>query len=145
MISNKAEYENMIIKILESVISGRIPMPEMFPECDKKDFDQILEQCIKEGFIIGLESYRVGGGALKYDRIFQPCVTFKGLSFIDSINQAKALEIAKAAESKSVVAKIMANRAFLVSVIAVLISLLANLATIVHNVRKVLSYLSMLG
>ncbi|MDR7815156.1 hypothetical protein [Lacrimispora sp.] len=142
MISNKIEYENMTIKILNSVISGQVPVPEIFPECDKKDFDQILEQCIKEELIIGLESYRVSGGSLHYDRVFQPCVTFKGLSFIDSINQANALEISKAAESKSIIAIVRSNIATIASFTAILVSVLANLDRIVHNVQKVLSYLN---
>lgn len=142
MISNKAEYENMTIKILNSIISGEIPLPEMFPECNKIDFDQILEQCINEDFITGLESDRMSDGKLHYNRIFQPYVTFKGLSFIDSVKQTEALEISKAAEQKSIKAALKANKSYIISVVAILVSVLANLDKIAHNVQKVLSYLN---
>lgn len=142
MISNKAEYENMTIKILNTIISGEIPLPEMFPECNSIDFDQILEQCINEDFITGLASDRMSDGKLHYNRIFQPYVTFKGLSFIDSVKQTEALEISKTAEQKSIKAALKANKSYIISVVAILVSVLANLDKIAHNVQKVLSYLN---
>ena len=73
-----------------------------------------------------------------------PYVTIKGLSYIDSVNQARALDIAKAAEAKSVSAMIKANKSFIVSVAALVATLIINLDKIVHNVKAILSYLSTL-
>ena len=73
-----------------------------------------------------------------------PECSIKGLSYIDSVNQARALDIAKAAEAKSVSAMIKANKSFIVSVAALVATLIINLDKIVHNVKAILSYLSTL-
>ena len=69
-------------------------------------------------------------------------MTIKGLSYIDSVSQTKALDIAKVAESQSIIAMLRANIATIASFTAILVSVLANLDRIVHNVQKVLSYLN---
>lgn len=142
MISSKSEYEEFVVKLLNTIISGQKPMPSLFPEYSEKDFLEVLSQCVADGLIIGFSMSRVASGEAVGQRVGEPYVTIKGLSYIDSVSQAKALEIAKAAELKSVTAILRANMATLASFTAILVSILANLDKIVHNVQKVLSYLS---
>lgn len=44
MIQTKSEYEDLVIKLLNLIISGQIPSKELFPECTEKDFLEILYQ-----------------------------------------------------------------------------------------------------
>jgi hypothetical protein len=142
MISSKSEYEDLVVKLLNTIISGQKPMPSLFPEYSEKDFLEVLSQCVADGLVIGYSMTRVASGDPVGQRTGEPYVTIKGLSYIDSISQAKALDIAKAAESKSIIAMLRANIATIASFTAILVSVLANLDRIVHNVQKALSYLN---
>lgn len=144
MIQTKSEYEDIVIKLLETTISGKNPSVEHFPECTEKDFHEILYQCITDGFIIGFSVIRTADGNPAFQQVGTPYVTIKGLSFIDSVSQARALDIAQKAEKTSISAKLKANISFFVSVAAFITTLIINADKIVHNVRAILSYLSAL-
>lgn len=144
MIQTKSEYEDLVIKLLNIIISGQHPSKELFPECTEKDFLELLYQCISDNLIIG---YSVGRSA-SGDPIGQctgtPYVTIKGLTFMDSVNQARALDIAKQAEQTSMSAKLKANKSFIVSIAALIATLIINADKIVHNLQTILLYLSRL-
>ncbi|RFZ77351.1 hypothetical protein DS742_19380 [Lacrimispora amygdalina] len=142
MISSKSEYEDFVVKLLNSIISGEKLTPDLFPKYSEKDFLEVLSQCVTDGLVIGYSMSRVASGDPVGQRTGEPYVTIKGLSYIDSISQAKALDIAKAAESQSIIATLRANIATIASFTAILVSVLANLDRIVHNVQRVLSYLN---
>ena len=145
MIKTKAEYEGFVIKLLNIIISGMYPSEKDFPEFTEKDFGEVLFQCIKDELILGYSISRTADGNPCGQRIGTPYVTIKGLSYIDSVKQARALEIAKNAERNSIAAKIRANLAFILSGISIGIALLTNLDKIGSNLQKVVSYLSRLG
>ena len=63
---------------------------------------------------------------------------------MDSVNQARALDVAKKAEQNSVSAKLKANKSFIVSIAALIATLIINADKIIHNLRAILSYLSTL-
>ena len=42
MIQTKSEYEDIVIKLLNLIISGQYPSKEFFPECTEKDFLEML-------------------------------------------------------------------------------------------------------
>lgn len=144
MIQTKSEYENIVIKLLETAISGENLSVEHFPECTEKDFSEILYQCITDGFIIGFSVIRTADGNPSFQRVGTPYVTIKGLSFIDSVNQARALNIAQRAEKISISAKLKAKISFFISGATFVATLIINADKIVHNVRAILSYLSTL-
>ena len=144
MIKSKSEYEDIVVKLLNLIICGHNPVPVDFPECSTKDFQEILYQCVQDGLVLGYHMCRTADGNPAAQTVGIPYVTIKGLSYIDSVNQARALDIAKAAEAKSVSAMIKANKSFIVSVAALVAALIINLDKIVHNVKAILSYLSTL-
>lgn len=141
MIKTKTDYENMAVKLLGLVIAGQVPTVELLPECTQRDFDNLLEQCVNDKLIVGLETFRTGDGRLHFDRISSPYVTLKGLSFIENIQQTNAIEIAS---KNSISANIKANKSFILSVIALLFTILINADKIVHNVQKILTYLHLI-
>ena len=63
---------------------------------------------------------------------------------MDSVNQARALDIAKQAEQTSMSAKLKANKSFIVSIAALIATLIINADKIVHNLQTILLYLSRL-
>ena len=63
---------------------------------------------------------------------------------MDSVKQAQALQIAKEAEKNSIVAKLKANRAFILSLFSILLTIVINLDKIVTNLQKAISYLGWL-
>lgn len=144
MIQTKSEYEDIVIKMLNLIISGQALSKELFPECTEKDFSEIFYQCVTDELIIGYSVCRTADGNPAGQRTGTPYVTIKGLSFMDSVNQARALDIAKKAEQNSVSAKLKANKSFIVSVVAFIATLIINADKIVHNLRAILSYLNML-
>lgn len=144
MIKTKDEYDNLIIKILESVISGHVPSPANFPDFSEKEFNEALFQCVENQFIVGYHSYRMDDGSTYSKRIGEPSVTIDGFSYMDSVKQAQALKIAQAAEKNSIVAKLNANKAFILSVVSILLTVIINLDKLVTNLSKLLSYLNLL-
>lgn len=144
MIQTKSEYEDIVIKLLNLIISGQYPSKELFPECTEKDFDEIFYQCITDNLIIGYAVCRTADGNSASQRVGTPYVTIKGLNFMDSVNQARALDVAKKAEQNSVSAKLKANKSFIVSIVALIATLIINADKIIHNLRAILSYLSTL-
>lgn len=138
MIKSKLEYENLVIGILELVINGQVLNCDSLSDCNQKDFDDILEQCVNNDFIVGLEIFRTADGRLHFDQIIPPYVTLKGLSFIESVQQSNAVEIAN---KNSITANIKANKSFILSVIALLFTILINADKIAHNAQKILAYL----
>lgn len=144
MISSKNEYEDIVIKLLNLIISGKQPSSKDFPECSDKDFREILYQCVEDKLILGYSMCRTADGNPAGQSVGVPYVTIKGLSFIDSVSQARALDIAKAAEAQSISAVLKSNKSFILSGISIAIAVLTNLDKIVANIRKLLSYLSSL-
>lgn len=137
MIHSKTEYEDFVIKILNTIISGHTP--------SEKDFGEVLYQCVKDGLIIGYSVTRTADGNPCGQRVGELYVTIKGLSYIDSVKQARAFEIAQKAEKNSIAAKIRANLAFVFSAMSIAVAVLSNLDKIFFNLKKVISYLSSLG
>lgn len=144
MIQTKSEYEDLVTKMLHLIISGQIPSKELFPECTEKDFSEILYQCVIDNLIIGYSVHRTESGNSIASCMDSPYVTLKGLSFMDSVNQARALDIAQKAEQNSISAKLKANKSFIVSIAALIATLIINADKIIHNLRAILSYLSTL-
>ena len=144
MIQTKSEYEDLVIKLLNLIISGQYPSKELFPECTEKDFYEIFYQCITDNLVIGYAVCRTADGNPAGQRIGTPYVTLKGLNFMDSVNQSRALDVAKQAEQNSVSAKLKANKSFIVSIVALIATLIINADKIIHNLRAILSYLSTL-
>ena len=103
-----------------------------------------LYQCITDNLIIGYAVCRTADGNSASQRVGTPYVTLKGLNFMDSVNQARALDVAKKAEQNSVSAKLKANKSFIVSIVALIATLIINADKIIHNLRAILSYLSTL-
>ncbi len=62
MIQTKSEYEDLVIKMLNLIISGQRLSKELFPECTEKDFSEILHQCVVDNLIIGYSVQRVADG-----------------------------------------------------------------------------------
>lgn len=144
MIKTKGEYENFVVKLFELVISGHIPQSEDFPEFSEKDFNEVLCQCIEDKLLLGYNFVRNINGDPYVQYVSDPFVTIKGLSYMDSVKQAQALQIAKEAAENSVVAKIKANNAFILSVVSIFLTILINLDKIVTNLQKAISYLGWL-
>lgn len=144
MIRSKAEYEDIVVKLLNLIISGHIPCPEDFPDFSEKDFHEVIFQCVEDQLILGYHAHRTSDGNPYGQRVGDLFVTIKGLSYMDSIDQARALKIAQNAEQNSIIAKLNANKAFFLSVISILLTILINLDKIVSNLRKILSYLNSL-
>lgn len=144
MISSKADYEDFVVKLLNTIITGQSLTPDLFPGYSEKDYLEVLYQCVSDELVIGFSMGRSSDGNPYGQRVGNPYVTIKGLSYIDSVSQAKALEIAKNAESKSIKALLKANKSYLISVAAFIATLLINADRIVHNVRRILSYLAQL-
>ena len=145
MIHSKTEYEDFVIKILNTIISGHIPSEKDFPEFSEKDFGEVLYQCVKDELIIGYSVTRTADGNPCGQRVGELYVTIKGLSYIDSVKQARAFEIAQKAEKNSIAAKIRANLAFVFSALSIAVPVLSNLDKIFLNLKRVISYLSSLG
>lgn len=141
MIKTKSDYENMAVKLLALVIAGQVPTIELLPECTQQDFDNLLEQCVNDKLIVGLETFRTGDGRLHCDITIPPYVTLKGLSFIETIQQTNAIDIAS---KNSIAANLKANKSFILSVIALLFTILINADKIVHNAQKILAYLHLI-
>lgn len=144
MIQTKSEYEDLVIKLLNIIISGESPSKELFPECTEKDFSEILYQCVIDNLIIGYSVCRTADGNPASQCTGTPYVTIKGLNFMDSVNQARALDIAKKAEQNSITAKLKANKSFFISAAALIVSIIANADKMIHNLRAILFYLSTL-
>ena len=144
MIRSKSEYEKFVIQLLNIIISGRVPLATDFPEYEKIDFQEVLFQCVKDGLIVGYSINRTANGRPVGQQIGTPYVTFKGLSYMDSVRQAQAVEIAAAAEDKSIRASLRANMSFILSGLSIAIAVLTNLDKIASNVQKLISYLSSL-
>nr|DAU91185.1 MAG TPA: hypothetical protein [Caudoviricetes sp.] len=144
MIKTKGEYENFVVKLLELVISGHIPCSEDFPGFSEKDFYEVLSQCVEDQLLLGYNFVRNVNGDPCGQRVGDPFVTIKGLSYMDSVKQAQALQIAKEAEKNSIVAKLKANRAFILSLFSILLTIVINLDKIVTNLQKAISYLGWL-
>lgn len=144
MIQTKSEYEDLVIKMLNLIISGQRLSKELFPECTEKDFSEILHQCVVDNLIIGYSVCRTADGNSIGQCTGTPYVTIKGLNFMDSVNQARAYDIAKKAELNSVSAKLKANKSFFVSIAALIATLIINADKIIHNLRAILSYLNTL-
>ena len=143
MISSKEQYENTVVEIFSLIISGKKPRPEDFPKCTEKDFSEILFQCVNDGLILGYSTTRVASGDPVFDSVGDPYVTLKGLNYMDSIKQARALEVAENAEKNSVLASIKANKSYILSIISLALSILVSLDKIAANLLKVLSYLGL--
>ena len=144
MIQTKSEYEDLVIKMLNLIISGQRLSKELFPECTEKDFSEILHQCVVDNIIIGYSVQRVADGNSIGQCTGTPYVTIKGLNFMDSVNQARALDVARKAEQNSVSAILKANKSFIVSIAALIATLIINADKIIHNLRAILSYLGTL-
>lgn len=144
MVSSVSEYENIVMKLLNSIISGQQPESGDFPECSDKDFYEILYQCVEDKLVLGYSMCRTADGNPAGQCTGTPYVTIKGLSFIDTVNQARALDIARAAEAKSISAILRANKSFILSGVSIAIAILSNLDRIAANIQKLLSYLNSL-
>lgn len=143
MISSKEQYENTVVEIFNLIISGQRPCPEDFPKCTEKDFNEILFQCVNDGLILGYSATRVASGDAVFSCVGEPYVTLKGLNYMDSIKQARALEVAENAQKNSVLASIKANISYILSMSSLVFSILINLDKIVANLLRVLSYLGL--
>lgn len=140
MIRNKADYEELTVRILNSVIEEKDLDRNQFPEYTDSDFASVLEQCIKEEYLVGISLSRSINSNLHIDKIFTPYVTLKGLTFLESVKQST---LAESAHKISIAAIIKANKSFILSVIALLVSILINADKIVSNLQKILSYLGL--
>ena len=108
-------------------------------------YNEIFYQCVKDELIGGYSAVgRTADGIPHVQKTGTSFVTFKGFSLMDSIAQARALEIAKSAEKKSIAAKFRANISIIISISAFVATLLINVDKIVHNIRMIISYLSSL-
>ena len=145
MIKSTTEYEDVVVKILNYVISEQNLSYSEFPECTPEEYNEIFYQCVKDELIGGYSAVgRTADGIPHVQKTGTSFVTFKGFSLMDSIAQARALEIAKSAEKKSIAAKFRANISIIISISAFVATLLINVDKIVHNIRMIISYLSSL-
>lgn len=98
MIVTKSEYDNILICLFDLIISGSPITAEALPNCTEDDLNEILFQCCEDGLILGFSMTRVASGEAAGQRVGKPYVTLKGLTYIDSVKQARALDIAKSAQ-----------------------------------------------
>lgn len=137
MITTKSEYDEILIHLFNLIISNAPIKAEAIPNCTEQDLNEILYQCSQDGLILGFSMDRVASGDAVGQQVGKPYVTLKGLTYIDSIKQAKALEVANSAKFRSWIS-------VTISALALLASMLANADKIVHNVKAILSYLGTL-
>lgn len=101
MIATKSEYDEILIHLFNLIISNSPITAESIPNCTEEDLSEILYQCSQDGLILGFSVSRVASGDAVGQRVGKPYVTLKGLTYIDSVKQARALDIAKSAQHQA--------------------------------------------
>jgi len=118
---------------------------ETFDYNADEDIRRCVYTCVRKGYVSGYKNCdHTANGTIVFSPT-RPRVEIDGFNFIDDYDKENALDVANKANATSISAKLKANKSFILSIIAVALTLLINADKIVSNVQKILSVLGMLG